>query len=413
MAKGASTLVPLSFEGNCVNKYLDAMSNLRENTYNSTKTRLSLFPKYVEDIHSCSVDDLIAGIKRGKYERYDVLARYATYAKKAKKSDARIRNLVKQARAMLEYNDIEFSDRMFRTKVRLPRLIRRLKKPLTKNQIADILLAASGIELKTVLMMLAATGMRPIEAFSIRHRDLDLESSPPRVYIRGEFAKTGTERYSFLTSELVKQLKTYLNFKFRERKITYDDAELGHKKQIVVKGELRPEDLLFGIYHRDSKYVDTKPKSLYILYVTDFNALLDSMGKGERVNPSYTKSWRQISFYSFRRYAKTAISNAGYGDFAEWQIGHSGSPYWAESDEKKAELFGRVEPFLTFLDIGAMESRGADMQTKVEQVQEENTELRKSLKLMFAAIAAQDEKSKADALRKLAADGWLEPELKG
>jgi hypothetical protein len=53
------------------------------------------------------------------------------------------------------------------------------------------------------------------------------------------------------------------------------------------------------------------------------------------------------------------------------------------------------------------------MQTKVEQIQEENTELRKSLKLMFAASAAQDEKFKADALRKLAADGWLEPELKG
>lgn len=395
MAKGASTLVRLSFEGNTINKYLDAMQNLRWNTYQSAKTRLSLFPVFVQDVYKVSVDELMTGIKRGQFDRYDVLARYAAYAKKNKKSDARIRDLVKTARALLEYSDFEFSDRTFRVKVRLPKLIKRARKPVTKNQIADILLGASRIELKTALMVLAATGMRPIECFSIRHRDIDFEANPPRIYVRGEFAKTGVERYVYMTSELVKQLKTYLTFKFRERRITFDDKAAGHKRMITVVGKERPNDLLFGIYHRDETFNDTKPKSLYILYVTDFNELLDSMGKGDKVNPNYDKSWREITFYTFRRYVKTAISNAGYRDFGEWLIGHAGSPYWAETEEEKAKIFHKIEPYLTFLDISKLEAQGADIASQVEEIKnQEIGSLKDVIATMSERLAALEQANK-------------------
>ena len=39
-------------------------------------------------------------------------------------------------------------------------------------------------------MLLAATGMRAVEALSIRIKDLDPQSHPPRLFVREEFTKT-------------------------------------------------------------------------------------------------------------------------------------------------------------------------------------------------------------------------------
>ena len=41
----------------------------------------------------------------------------------------------------------------------------------------------------------------------------------------------------------------------------------------------------------------------------------------------------------------------GYADSSEWFIGHSGSTYWRKKDSEKAELFRKIEPYLTFLNI--------------------------------------------------------------
>ena len=59
----------------------------------------------------------------------------------------------------------------------------------------------------------------------------------------------------------------------------------------------------------------------------------------------------EITLHSFRRFVKTTISDLGYADFSEWFIGHSGSTYWTKKDSEKAEIFRRIEPYLTFLNI--------------------------------------------------------------
>ena len=64
-------------------------------------------------------------------------------------------------------------------------------------------------------------------------------------------------------------------------------------------------------------------------------------------------SRRQVSLYHFRQFIKTIIS--GYADFSEWFLGHSGSTYWTKKDSEKAEIFSKVEPYLTFLNIPRLE----------------------------------------------------------
>jgi hypothetical protein len=65
---------------------------------------------------------------------------------------------------------------------------------------------------------------------------------------------------------------------------------------------------------------------------------------------------------------KTTISDLGYADFSEWFIGHSGSTYWTKKDSEKAEIFRKVEPYLTFLNVHQLERQGADIQSEVEQI---------------------------------------------
>jgi ABC-type transporter Mla subunit MlaD len=54
---------------------------------------------------------------------------------------------------------------------------------------------------------------------------------------------------------------------------------------------------------------------------------------------------------------------------------------------QKAELFSKIEPYLTFLNIHQLERQGADIQTKVEELEELNQSLRQRDKVKDDAIA--------------------------
>jgi hypothetical protein len=89
------------------------------------------------------------------------------------------------------------------------------------------------------------------------------------------------------------------------------------------------------------------------------------MGKGLREEGSNNRR-RQITLHSFRRFVKTTISDLGYSDFSEWFIGHSGSTYWTKKDSDKGEIFRKVEPYLTFLNIVKLERQGRIYRVKSE-----------------------------------------------
>jgi hypothetical protein len=131
-------------------------------------------------------------------------------------------------------------------------------------------------------------------------------------------------------------------------------------------------------------------KSIQALYVNisdDFAKTLDRIGFGNREDGNERR--REITFHSFRRFVKTTISDLGYQDFSEWFIGHAGSTYWRKKDIEKAELFRKIEPYLTFLDITGLESKGADMETKTEQVIAENLSLKQQVDELYRVLYAQ------------------------
>jgi integrase len=65
----------------------------------------------------------------------------------------------------------------------------RHKEALDKEDITKILNGCSDLRLKTYVILLASTGLRATEALSIRLKDLDFESNPTKLALRGQYTK--------------------------------------------------------------------------------------------------------------------------------------------------------------------------------------------------------------------------------
>ena len=74
-------------------------------------------------------------------------------------------------------------------------------------------------------------------------------------------------------------------------------------------------------------------------------------------------------------------------NFLNGFIGHSGSTYWTKKDSEKAEIFLKIEPYLTFLNIPQLERQGADIRSKVEELEVINQSPRNRDKLKDDAIS--------------------------
>jgi|SRR5215216_262461 len=229
----------------CLAKYIKNIQQANKRTAEEYEYRLSRFEKYIllasqeqqlyqqnqePKVTITSLDQVVEELKRSsnKINPYDLLSGFVAYLQEEEgiENPNTIRYFIITARNFLEYHDIEISPRKFKLRVRLPKPVIRRKEAIGKEEIREILLKCSNIKLKTYVMLLAATGMRATEALALRHRDFELDDDNNNnngqafVRIRGEFTKTRTDRYVFLTKELVEQCKAWIDFKYRRRRIT-------------------------------------------------------------------------------------------------------------------------------------------------------------------------------------------------
>jgi hypothetical protein len=224
--------------------------------------------------------------------------------------------------------------------------------------------------------------MRAVEALSIRIKDINFDSNPATLFVRGEYTKTKVDRFIFLTEEVAQQLRSLLDYKYRTRRVCHQDKQNCRTITEVRTPNKNDVDLVFAVY-QDKK--TPNPDSLHDDLCRSFAKTLDRSGKGNREDGNQRR--REITLHSFRRFVKTTISDLGYADFSEWFIGHSSSIYWTKKDSEKAEIFRKIEHYLTFLNIPQLERQGADIQTKVEELEELNQSLRSRDKVKDDAIA--------------------------
>lgn len=171
-----------------------------------------------------TLDELVSKVREGSEDPYTIIRNYAAFQQRNNNiSNSTLKFRVVTLKNFLEFYDVDISPRKFKLKVKLPKVVRKTKEALSKEDVIDILNTCSDIRLKTYLMLLASTGMRPVEALSIRVKDLDLKSNPSRLFVRGEYTKTRSDRIIFLTQELDNQLSSWLSFRYRRRRICYSE----------------------------------------------------------------------------------------------------------------------------------------------------------------------------------------------
>jgi hypothetical protein len=223
-------------------------------------------------------------------------------------------------------------------------------------------------------MTLAVTGMRASEALSVRICDLNLDSDPPRLFLRGEYIKTKTDMMIFLTVELANQLKNWLSYKYRTRRVTHYDSKKGKSITELKTPARNKNDLIFSMSVSSSReangaYSYSSIKSIKYLYndmIGMFGQTLDSIGKGAKREDLMGASRREVHLHLFRALVKSTISDLGHNEFGEYHIGHKGSAYYRKSDKEKVEIFKKIESYLTFLDVDSLDERYGDMQSRIE-----------------------------------------------
>jgi integrase len=267
-------------------RYIERVSVTNKRTAHEYLSRLITFETFITEKYNFSVDELtINKLFNFRDDIYELLASYVSWLSERVSKDGyrlspiSIKSRVITVKTFLEYFDIEINQRKFRIKVKLPRVAIQYKEALSKEDIIRMLEACSRFKLKTYLIFLAATGTRASEAASIRIKDLDFANS--KVNIRAEFIKTKTGRYCFLTDELKEYLKTWIDIKYRERRLYLRDK---HCNQIV-KPKIKENDLIFSSsfsYDGDSytanngKRISEKDNvtNIYVTLLMDFNKLI-------------------------------------------------------------------------------------------------------------------------------------------
>lgn len=213
-------------------------------------------------------------------------------------------------KTFLADNDVEFSSRFWKELRRKKKGNRALTldRPPTIDELRTI---ATHLPLagKTVVLMLASSGMRVGEALQLKLSDIELEKDPAIIRIRGEYTKTGNPRIAFISNEakvhVLEWLKIRSNF---VRK--YGKAE---------DGRIFPfnYDNMTGMWNR-------------------------ALGKTNLDIKDSSTGWSIHHIHTLRKFFRTQMAMVISVDIAETLMGHEGyltSAYRRYSEAQLAEFY--------------------------------------------------------------------------
>ena len=117
------------------------MSTMSTKTAKEYGTRLNSFRRFVlEHYDDITMDDFIEKIRKGSENPYNILNNYAAYLLSSNNiSNSTLKQRVVTIKNFFEYHDIDISPRKFKMKVKLPRVVRKNKEALSKEDIVNIL----------------------------------------------------------------------------------------------------------------------------------------------------------------------------------------------------------------------------------------------------------------------------------
>ena len=322
---------------------------------------LKRFQRFVQERYELKISEMISKIKKEELDVYNVLQDFVVYCDKIGKKPNTIKCWMAPTKGFLRQMGIRIYSEDFKQRIRLPKTIRQREEPLTKEIIIRILQVLP-LKLRAGVLVAIASGMRIGEIVQLKISDIDFNSKPTRIKIRGETTKTREDRETYLTDEATRILIDYIIKYYGWKK---DEKNENLQNQIIFDRTMaRPKNrtALKSSFRR--RAVGNLEASLrkYTLGIPEL-AQLNQNGRF------------QVHFHAFRKFFYTIVSNSVGGDFANALLGHRFylDTYYSMTEEKRKELYLKAEPYLTISDFTKIEKELGkinERQTNLEQQHE-------------------------------------------
>ncbi len=241
-------------------------------------------------------------------------------------------NYVRHAKKVLKFLGATISADDFKERVTLPKTRPFEDDKVTKPQIRRIMIAATNLGLKVLLMLMKDTQIRPTEAVLLKVKDFDFTQNPPFVSIPAEAAKSDIPREVFFTAETRDALQGYIK---AHNRTANDYVFLGHVEYEQDEMKLQRRAMI--------AVNDLRNSFRLLLEKPEFQDL-NEVANGRRKVNRY-----KIHIYSFKKFAFTAMADtlgmaatrAVKGD-AEYVF-----TYYKKSHEERAAEYMKVVPKLS------------------------------------------------------------------
>lgn len=198
--------------------------------------------------------------------------------------------------------------------VKKPKQNKETRIPLTQEIIRSLIVNSPN-QIKVPLLVLLSSGMRISECLQLRVKDVNADSDPIQIKLRAETTKTREERMTYISQEAWEMLEPLLN---------YEDKE----------------SLIF---------VKKFSKKSTISFLTRFGRIRKDLGLLEKYADGRTY---HVNVHAFRANFITNATQILNGDIAHALAGHREylDTYLRLSSEKRAEMYHKLEPYLTVSD---------------------------------------------------------------
>jgi integrase len=225
-------------------------------------------------------------------------------------------------------------------------------------KVIDAALREMDVRGRALVLTLASSGMRLNEALSVTLSDIDMESSPVKITIRGANAKNKQTRFTFLSDEAAQCVRAWM-----KRREEYLKIATTRNKGLIGIGKsskkVTDTDLLFP-------FSDNAANSMW-------ETALKASGQFS-LDP--TTGRNQYRIHSFRKFFVSQMSMAGQKVLAEHLAGHLGyldASYRQVSSEQAGAEYLKVQDVVT-IGVPMEYKEKAKEQDKKIQMQGESIE---------------------------------------
>jgi len=296
-----------------------------------------------------------------------------------------VRMKIAAVRTFLVENDVELSQKFWR------RLRRKIKgsRALTLDKVpsnAELrkIVMHMPIQGKSLFLLLSSSGMRIGETLQLKLADIDLDKTPMRIQIRGEYTKTGNPRHAFASKEAKESIQEWL--KVRE----------GYLEAAIKKSHL------FEKKSEDSRLFPFENVTAYAVW-------RNALKKAKMDERDQSTNFRKIHPHVLRKFFRTRLGAVIPVDIVEALMGHEGyltEVYRRYSMEDLAKFYLQGESaLLVFTEAGEVTRLRQEVEESKEQLQtlvntltmksmrleEENKDLRHRIQLTEKKLSSIEE----------------------